>query len=263
MDGNKKIGYLVETALLGHGLYSIEDNKIMSVWPQNAMLTWIENGEIKIGEIPEFIHSRSKSNEWLRLDGLSIEKNDFKNKNAFLTASGTMVVARKMKCSIVVTAGIGGIGEIKSEQLSYDLPALSKMGITLVATSPKDMLDLPKTFEWLHDNDVNTYGFNTKFCNGYLFKLEPYELGKKISEDNLKDIGSGYNLILNPIPESKRLKDLSLLDRCISCGKNAEDKGEYYHPAVNACFDKLSNGLSSLIQLESLISNINIAKKIE
>lgn len=46
-------------------------------------------------------------------------------------------------------------------------------------------------------------------------------------------------------------------------GGIAEDKGGYYHPAVNTCFDRLSNGLSSLIQLESLISNINIAKKIE
>ena len=261
-DGNKKIGYLVETALLGHGLYSIKDDKIVSMWPENAMLTWVEDGEIKIGEISEFIHSRNKSDEWARLDGISVEKNDFKEKNAFLTASGTMAVAKEIKCPIVVTAGIGGIGEIKSEQLSYDLPALSKMGVTLIATSPKDMLNLSETFKWLHDNNVNTYGFDTKVCNGYLFKLESYELGRKISGNNLGDIIGGCNLILNPIPEGKRLQDLSLLDRCISCGKEAEDRGEYYHPAVNACFDKLSNGMSSTIQLESLVSNINVAKKI-
>lgn len=254
--------FLVETALLGHGLYSIKDTEILSIWPKNVALTWVEGGEIRIGDIGEFIHSRSNSNSWGRLDGLAMERNEFKDKNAFLTASGTMAVAKYINCPVVVTAGIGGISDIVSEPLSYDLPALSSMGITLVATSPKDMLDIVKTFEWLHQNGVVTYGINTKNCNGYLFKLEPYELNKELKENELKKIPRASNLILNPIPENKRLKDSFLLAECISFGKRAEEIGEYYHPAVNACFDKSSRGVSSRIQLESLIENICIAKKI-
>ena len=105
-----------------------------------------------------------------------------------------MAVAKKINCNIVVTAGIGGIGDIKTEKLSYDLPALSKMGITLVATSPKDMLDIPGTFDYLHENGVNTYGYNRQDCNGYIFVLEPVKLKKRISEADLSNIPAGCNL---------------------------------------------------------------------
>lgn len=262
MDGNRIINYLVETALLGHGLKSIEDDLIISLWPEDVTLAWVENGEIIIGNISEFIPARKQSKNWERLDGMAVLKNEYKGKNAFLTASGTMAVARKINCPVVVTAGIGGIGDIKSEQLSYDLPALSEMGITLVATSPKDMLDIPGTLNWLHENRVFTYGFNTGVCNGYICVLEPSKLDKEISDNDLDNIPLGCNLILNPIPQERRLKDLTLLEGAISAGKNAENKGEYYHPAANAYFDKSSNGLSSIIQLEALVSNIKIAKKI-
>ena len=261
-DGNKKLNYLVETALLGHGLQSVDDDLIMSLWTDDAMLAWVEKGEIRIGSITEFIPSRKQSDNWERLDGKAIINGEYKDKNAFLTASATMAVAREIQCPVVVTAGIGGIGDIKSEPLSYDLPALAEMKTILVATSPKDMLDITKTLVWLHENGVNTYGYNTEVCNGYIFVLEPRELDKKITEIDLKNISRGCTLILNPIPEDKRLENLELLQMGISAGKNAENIGSYYHPAANSYFDKSSNGLSSVIQLEALMSNINIAKKI-
>lgn len=254
--------FLVETALLGHGLLSVEDNLILSLWPEDVSLAWVESGKIKIGHISEFIHSRKSSKSWQRLDGLAIKHKEYHNKNAFLTASGTMAVAKDINCQVVVTAGMGGIGDIKAEKLCYDLPALSEMGITLIASSPKDMLDIPATFKWFHENGVNTYGYNTKYCNGYIFILESMKLGNKTNKFDLKNIKEGCNLILNPIPQEKRLKDISILKGGISAGKDAENRGEYYHPAANGYFDKSSYGLSSRIQLEALISNINIAKGI-
>ena len=173
-----------------------------------------------------------------------------------------MVVAKDIGCPVVVTAGMGGIGDIKAERLCYDLPALSEFGITLVATAPKDMLDIEATLEWLNDNGVQTLGFNTEYCNGYILTLDSYRLSGKLSSDNIDDLEYGCNLILNPILENKRIKDKYLLEEAIKCGKLAERIGEHYHPAVNACFDRLSSGLSSKIQLESLISNIKLAKLI-
>jgi pseudouridine-5'-phosphate glycosidase len=254
--------YLVETALLGHGLLSVDNDLILSLWPDDVSLAWIENGKVKIGNISEFIPLRKNSKGMERLDGLAVKRNEFNNKNAFLTASGTMEVARNLNCSLVVTAGIGGIGDIIDEKFCYDLTALSEMEITLIATSFKDMLDIQSSFNWLHENGVNTYGYNTTDCNGYIFMLEPVKIGKKIREVDLKNIKAGCSLILNPIPEEKRLKDLSILEGGILAGKDAEKRGEYYHPAANGYFDKSSKGLSSRIQLEALISNINMAKTI-
>ncbi len=55
MGGNKPKNYIVETALLGQGLISIEDEKILSVWPKDALLAWNSKRQIKIGTIEEFI----------------------------------------------------------------------------------------------------------------------------------------------------------------------------------------------------------------
>ncbi|SKC89794.1 pseudouridine-5'-phosphate glycosidase [Maledivibacter halophilus] len=262
MAGNNKKNYLVETALLGHGLISVKSDDIISQWPKGAVLAWIEGGQPKIGNIEEFLLAKESINNWKRFDGLKLKEKFNKNTNAYLTASGTMVIAKKTGYPVVVTAGIGGIGDIKAERLCYDLPALSQLGITLVATSPKDMLDIPATLSWLKDNGVKIFGVNTKYCNGYIMKLDDYKLSVNLSYEDLNKMPYGCNLILNPIKEEKRLKNKYFLDEAIKSGKKAELEGTHYHPVANACFDRLSLGLSSKIQFDALISNIEIAELI-
>jgi len=62
-------------------------------------------------------------------------------------------------------------------------------------------------------------------------------------------------LLLNPIPHEMRLKDLTIIEKAKNAGKEAEEIGEYYHPAANAMIDRLSFGKSSKLQLNSLIEN--------
>lgn len=257
-DGSKTDKYLVETALLGHGLLSIKDEEILSIWPKGARVSWVEDGKIKIGSIEEFIPIRSKNQAYPRIDGSKLKKELDKNSNGCLTASGTMEVAKAIGAQVVVTAGMGGIGDIKAESLCYDLPSLAKSKITLISTSPKDMLDIEGSLDWLYDHKVNVLGFETDICNGYILKLKPYKLKGKLTYDTAKDLEYGCNLVLNPIPEEKRIQE-DILEEAIKCGKKAEEINKDYHPAVNACFDRLSSGLSSKIQLESLISNIKVA----
>jgi pseudouridine-5'-phosphate glycosidase len=255
-------GYIVETALLGQGLVSITNDQIKDVWPADAMVTWLEHGEIIIGSIAAFLASKERISGWQRLDGLSIFDGIREKADAFLTASAAMTAAREIGCPVAVTAGMGGIGDIKKERLCYDLPALAKSGITLVATSPKDMLDLPATIAWLHQNGVKTWGINTEYCDGYVFIRQKVKLSAVLNHDDLSSLTPGNNLILNPIAYQNRIKDLNLLGEAIKAGKHAEDNGEHYHPAANKCLDELSSGLSSQIQLNSLVANINIARKI-
>lgn len=44
-----------------------------------------------------------------------------------LTASGTMAVCVKMGIPVAITCGMGGIGDIKGEELCPDLPALQQI----------------------------------------------------------------------------------------------------------------------------------------
>lgn len=247
---------LVETALLGHGLKSISNNTIKEKWPDPSIdLTWVEDGKIIIGKIDSFLAVRNNSHQWKRFDGQAVTDNRLEG-NGLLTASGTMAVGQEKGYDIVVSCGLGGIGDIKDEPFCYDLHAIAHYKIPLLATAFKDMIDYRRTFEWLYDSGARVAGYKTNETNGYLFQLDDFHLHKKIDteyEGNMPD------LILNPIEPKKRLSNLDYLNRGIEEGKNAVSRGHYYHPAVNGYFDHVSEGSSSLIQLESLINNIEVA----
>ncbi len=260
-EPNKK-GFLVETALLGQGLISISNAQIMAKWPEDALVAWMQNGEIIIRSIEKFLVWREKSANWQRVDGLTLQTGMNAGFNAFLTASATMVVAWQSGYPIVVTAGMGGIGDIIGERLCYDLPALAKTEITLVATSPKDMLDIPTTIDWLHNNGVLTYGVGTEFCDGYVFSGHKTKLRQSLLKDGGYSLRPGHNLLLNPIPHEKRLTSPDFLKAAIQAGKLAEENGQPYHPAANRRLDELSQGWSSQIQFDSLLANIAVARNI-
>lgn len=255
--------FIIETALLGQGLVSVTSNQIIERWPHDALVTWLQKGRIILGSIVEFLNYKEETKSWRRLNGLTLYEGIEEGVDGFLTASAAIAVARNLGCQIVVSAGIGGIGDIIEEHLCYDLPALANTEINLVATSPKDMLDIPSTIGWLHQNGVKTYGVDTEFCDGYVFVGQKSRLMQALSYDQLGSLARGHNLILNPIPHEKRLKNPEYLDEAIKAGKLAEQNNEHFHPAANRCLDELSQGRSSLIQLESLIANIAVARNIK
>lgn len=262
MSVHRRVNFVVETALLGQGLVSVSNNQIKELWPDGALVAWLQKGGIILGSIEEFLYYKDQTESWKRLDGLTLYEGMKAEVNGFLTASAAMAVARDLGCPIVVSAGIGGIGDIIEERLCYDLPALAKTEITLVATSPKDMLDIPGTIGWLHNNNVKTFGVGTEYCDGYVFVGQKTQLMQALSRDEFSSIVRGHNLILNPIPYEKRLQKSDYLHEAIKAGKLAEQKGEHYHPAANRRLDELSQGYSSIIQLESLIDNIAVAREI-
>lgn len=255
--------FIVETALLGQGLVSVTSKQILDRWPSDALVAWLQKGRIIIGPIEEFLHYKEQAKSWRRLNGLTLYEGIKEGVDGFLTASAAIAVARNMGCQVVVSAGIGGIGDIIEERLCYDLPALAKTEITLVATSPKDMLDIPSTIGWLHNNGVKTFGVDTEFCDGYVFVGQKTRLIQALSHDELGSLAKGHNLILKPIPHEKRLKNPEYLREAIKAGKLAEQNNEHYHPAANRRLDELSQGRSSIIQLESLIANLAVARNIK
>lgn len=260
MTNSKK--YVVESALLGQGLISISNNQIIKVWPEDAMIIWLQSGKIAIGCADAFLHAREGIKDWQRLDGITLHEGLRAGANAFLTASATMTLAHELGYPVAVTAGMGGIGDIKAERLCNDLPVLAGTEITLVATSPKDMLDIPATIEWLHDKGVKTYGINTGFCDGYVFIGQRTKLSKTLDIKEAGRLQTGNNLVLNPIPHDRRLTDTGFLKEAVAAGKQAEDDGQHYHPAANKRLDELSLGWSSKIQLDSLVANIETARRI-
>ena len=253
-----EIKFLVETALLTHGLVSASNADIHSAFEGvSALFGWVDKGQIIIGTIEEYLPFRERCDSLIRIDCDLLTKAQKEGLSGALTASGTMAVCKLMGIPLAVTCGMGGIGEIKDEKLCPDLPALAQMEVTLISTSPKDMLDIKATLNWLKDNGVSVSGNNTDMCSGYVFSLANEHI-KPLSITSFT-IGKGHNLILNPIAESKRICDADILKKAILKGLEAEQKGEYYHPAVNKEIDRLTDGYSTKIQLESLVENVRLA----
>ncbi len=249
---NIKTKFLVETALLTHGLKSIDNETLVELWPwEHKCIAWVDKGEIIIGNIKEFIGFRNRAEELIRIDKDIFIESCNNGISGALTASGTMMAAKEKGIHIAVTAGMGGIGDIIGEELCADLPAIATMDITLIATSPKDVIDIEGTIKWLLEHNVSIWGKDTDTIDGFMLTGKPIKITGKYDGQPLK----GRTLLLNPIPHEIRLKDLTIIEKAKNAGKEAEERGQYYHPAANAMIDRLSFGKSSEMQLNSLIEN--------
>jgi len=253
----KAIPFLVETALLTHGLTRVGDEELLKLMPPEfPWLVWIDGGRITLGGVAYFLPFRQRAKDLLRIDQAKLEEACTQGLNGALTASGTMAVAAKWGIPFAVTAGMGGIDNLKSGQICSDLKSLTSLPVSLIATSPKDMLDIAATIEWLISHGIKVLGKGGDICDGYVFVGEKVKLNGRLPEQ----IPFGEKLlILNPIPTDKRIQNRKILEQAVMKGIEAKARGQFFHPAVNAALDELTGGRSGRIQLESLISNMYLA----
>ncbi len=250
--------HLVETALLTHGLKSVTNEEIQRVWTDKTEnIVWVSKGEIIIGSMEDYLDFRTEADKLIRIDCETLEHALKKGLSGALTASGTMAVCRKYGIPLAVTCGMGGIGDIKGEELCPDLPALAEIPTALVSAGPKDMLDRQGTITWLTEHGVTVLGAQRDYCTGYIFAGEKVRL-QGVYEGGCK----APLLIINEIPEEQRILNRRILKDAVLEGKKAEREGKYYHLAVNGRIDELTEGYSSKIQLKALLANIRLAKKL-
>ena len=254
--------YLIESALLTHGLPSISDETLAKSWPEElADIVWIDRGEIVTGGIHAYLPFRQRCAELRRAGRGELDQALREGYSAALTASGAMEVCRRRGLPLAVTCGIGGIGSIYAGGASSDLAALAELPVALVATAPKDMMDIPATLRWLAEHGVTVLGRSTPRCTGYLFRSTDAPLAGCLLPGEERPLHPG-ELLLNPIPEEERIADAAILAEGMRAGEKAAAGGGYYHPAANAFFDTASGGQAARIQLTSLINNALLAEKL-
>ena len=113
---------LIETALLTHGLRSIANEELAQSWHcPDAILAWVDRGELKLGPIGEYLPFRERSEELIRIDCDHLEEALQTGASGALTASGTMAVCRRLDIPMAITCGMGGIGDLRGEELCPDL----------------------------------------------------------------------------------------------------------------------------------------------
>ena len=79
---------LIETALLTHGLRSIANEELAQSWHcPDAILAWVDGGELKLGPIGEYLPFRERSEELIRIDCDHLEEALQTGASGALTAS--------------------------------------------------------------------------------------------------------------------------------------------------------------------------------
>lgn len=78
-------------------------------------------------------------------------------------------------------------------------------------------------------------GTERNYCTGYVFCGEKVELQGKA--ENSAETVKPPMLIINEIPEERRIEDREILREAIAEGKRAEKEGRYFHPAANGKID--------------------------
>lgn len=238
---------ITETCLIGHGIPSVSNDELIERWPLSVPLAMILDGKIELLNMKEFVLFRGRALP--RYDYFKVE-NVPSGVSAYLTASGAMKAAELLGVPWVVSGGIGGIRpERRKDAVCPDVYALGHSPVKLMATAFKDMMDYEATFAALRSQGSN-YRFLEHSAPGYIFKLE---LQASVMNDFAGDCEGG--LYLRGIPEDKRIEDLELLTRGVAYGIKAQSAGQPFHPAVNGFFDRETNGYSSRIQFDAILSN--------
>ena len=163
--------FLVETCLLTHGLRSVTDEMLLGAWPEELdCIAWIDRGEVRIGSMSDFIPFRRRAAEVRRISCKNFAEAVKNGVSGALTASGTMQLCQELGIPLAVTCGMGGLCDIRGEELCPDLPALEELPVSLISAGPKDMLDVAGTIGWLQERGVQVLGANCDRYTGYIFK---------------------------------------------------------------------------------------------
>ena len=252
--------FLVETALLTHGLSSISDEELLRLWTlSEPCLAWLEEGEFVYGDIEEYIPFRRRSATLKRVSLESLQADIENGRSGALTASGTMAAAMNIGAKLAVTCGMGGISNvIKGEELCPDLPALAELPVALIAAAPKDVVDIGATVAWLLKKNVKIYGRESDVLTGFMAVGEPVRLSGVYANQALE----APLLLLNPLEEALRPADSAIIRQAVKAGISAQQRGEYFHPAANREIDLATKGRAARAQFEKLIENAHWAKEL-
>ena len=267
--------FIVESALLTHGLKSITNEEIQNAWDADWQIAWMEHGTVIVNGADRFCEFREKASDFKRINYFNFDAAVREKASGALTASGTMRVCERMGIPLVVTAGIGGLTAGQGAESSNDLRALHMSEVSMIATAFKDMFDTAYTVKQARDCGVRVSLASSSWTEGYLFsgtEVDNCNLETAFAEEKILEIEMEkqlnvcgrrllpHALYLNPIPEEARLKDRTIWEESLRYGREQERIGKYFHPSVNAKLDELTNGYASKIQLDSLIQNIRLAQ---
>jgi pseudouridine-5'-phosphate glycosidase len=190
--------------------------------------------------------------------------------NGATTVAATAFFAYQTNIQVFATGGIGGVHR-DSNDVSADLPALSRTPITVVCSGAKSILDLPATREWLETFGICVLGFQTNEMPAFYSRSSNLKVDARIETVNQvaeiirnRDRLKLESAIMLAVPiaaefEIPVLKIEELLRMALQDAKSAKISGNNLTPFLLGKMADHSGGSTVRANLAILKQNARIA----
>ena len=193
------------------------------------------------------------------------------------TVASTAHLAKAAGITVFATGGLGGVhrGARDSWDESADLMTLSRIGVLVVCSGVKSILDVAATLERLETLNVGVIGYRTDRFPGFYLADSGHPVGWRVetpaqAADVLRArrrLGTdGYGLVLaNPIGPADEM-DRALHDRVLAAALSAAEsqgvRGKDVTPFLLDFFHRETHGASIAANVALVLSNARLAAEV-
>jgi pseudouridine-5'-phosphate glycosidase len=190
------------------------------------------------------------------------------------TVAGTMLAASLAGIRVFATGGIGGVHRQPPNDISADLPQLSKTPMIVVCAGAKAILDLPATIEYLETQAVPVIGYRTdEFPAFYSLSSGLPVSARADSPNDVVSIarthwGLGLRsavLVVQPPPEDLAIPNEKIegfIQQALDEAQARQVRGQAVTPFLLGRVSELTGGASLKVNLALLRNNARLAARI-
>jgi pseudouridine-5'-phosphate glycosidase len=190
------------------------------------------------------------------------------------TVAGTLIAAHAAGIKVFATGGIGGVHRQAANDISADLPELSRTPLVVVCAGAKSILDLPATLELLETLGVPVIGYQTDEFPAFFSRSSGQKLTiradapEEVAEIARAHWGMGLEsalLVTVPPPEESALPGDEVeaaIAQALEDARRDQIHGADVTPYLLSRVSKLSGGSTLKTNLALLRNNARVAAQI-
>ncbi len=190
------------------------------------------------------------------------------------TVAATMWIAHRAGIRVFATGGIGGVHRGHPQDVSADLAELARTPVVVVCSGAKEILDLPRTLEWLETWGVPVVGYRSDELPAFYVRHSglpvdvranaPADVASIAAAQRSLGLESGL-VVAVPIPEEEALDETGMeadIARALAEAEARQIKGKEITPFLLAYLHEHTQGQTLRANIALLLNNAAVAARI-
>ncbi len=190
------------------------------------------------------------------------------------TVAATMWIAHRAGIRVFATGGIGGVHRGHPQDVSADLAELARTPVVVVCSGAKEILDLPRTLEWLETWGVPVVGYQSNELPAFYVRHSglPVDVRADTPADVAciaaaqRNLGLECGLVVAvPIPEEEALDESGMeanIAQALAEAEARQIKGKEITPFLLSYLHKHTQGQTLRANIALLLNNATVAARI-